>query len=59
MRAATPAPDPAEPEAPKESVATWFDSGGRYHLHAELDPDRGRIVANALGEARDRLFRDG
>ena len=59
VRAATPPADPAEPAAPPESVATWFDRHGRYHLHAELDPDRGRVVDTALREARDRLFRDG
>ena len=42
-----------------ESVSTWVDDDGRYHLAGELDADRGRIVDAALSAARDRLFRDG
>ena len=38
VRAATPPADPAEPATPTDSVATWFDRHGRYHLRAELDP---------------------
>ena len=63
VRAATPAPDPVAPDdplaVPSESVESWFDDAGRFHLRAELDPDRGRVVDASLGEARDRLFRDG
>jgi hypothetical protein len=59
VRAATPPADPAERATPTESVATWFDRDGRYHLRAELDADRGRVLDGALREARDRLFSDG
>ncbi len=59
VRVATPAPEPDAPDAPGESVAKWFDDDGRWHLAAELDSDRGRLVDAALGEARDRLFRHG
>ena len=47
------APDPATVEPPAESLAGWFDDDGRYHLRGELDPDHGRIVDQALTEARD------
>ena len=40
-------------------VSGWFDDDGRYHLSAELDPDHGRVVDAALGEARDALFGAG
>jgi hypothetical protein len=60
VRAARPAP-PAPPPAdePTESVQGWFDDDGRYHLRAELDADRGRIVDAALTEARDGRFQAG
>jgi len=60
VRAATPAPYP-QPDTPEptESLSGWFDDNGRYHLHGELDPDRGRIVDAALKEARDSLFQAG
>ena len=48
--------DDPEPEAPCESVAAWFDSAGRYHLKAELEPDHGRVVDAALAAAKDTLF---
>lgn len=59
VRVATPAPEPDAPDASGESVAKWFDDDGRWHLAAELDSDRGRLVDAALREARDRLFRHG
>ena len=50
-------PPPAEP--PTDSVSSWFDDAGRYHLSADLAPDRGRLVDAALSAARDRLRSDG
>jgi hypothetical protein len=35
------------------------DGDRRFHLHADLDPDTGSIVEQALREARDGLFRAG
>ena len=43
---------PAAPDAPDESVSTWFDRDGRFFMSAELDADRGRIVDAALSAAR-------
>ena len=51
-------PDQIPPAPPTESVSWWCDDSGRWHLHGELDPDRGRIVDAALREAGDRLLRD-
>ena len=51
--------EPAAPDTPDETVATWFDRDGRFFVSAELDADHGRIVDAALSAARDRLFRDG
>ena len=60
VRAARPpAPPPDEDDEPSESLATWFDDDGRYHLRGELDADHGRIVDAALTEARDALFHQG
>ena len=61
VRGARPAPPaPSNPElVPTESVVSWFDDDGRYHLRGELDADRGRIVDAALTEARDALFHAG
>jgi hypothetical protein len=50
--------DDPQPVAGGESVSSWFDDSGRWHLAAELDEDRGRLVDAALAEARDRLFHD-
>src|SRR5262245_39685983 len=42
VRAARPpAPPPDVDEEPTESLTTWFDDDGRYHLRGELDADRG------------------
>ena len=41
----------------RETVAGWFDDDGRYRLRGELDPDHGRIVDQALTEARRRCSR--
>ena len=57
-RPAPPTPTPSAP-GPDESLATWFDDDGRYHLRGQLDADHGRIVDAALTEARDALFRAG
>jgi hypothetical protein len=51
----TPPPD----DPPADSVSAWFDDAGRYHLAADLAPDRGRLVDAALSAARDRLRADG
>ena len=61
VRAARPAPPTPDDkdDGPGESLAGWFDDDGRYHLRGELDPDHGRIVDTALGEARDALFGAG
>ena len=59
LRAARPTPDPDRGEAAVESVSSWFDDDGRYHLAGDLDADRGRLVDAALTEARGRLFSDG
>jgi hypothetical protein len=48
----TPPVEPAEPDAPEESVNTWFDAGGRFGLSSELDADHGRVVDAALSAAR-------
>ncbi|MDQ3469672.1 MAG: DUF222 domain-containing protein [Actinomycetota bacterium] len=60
VRAAKPSPCPKPPAPdPVESLSGWFDDDGRYHLRGDLDPDHGRIVDAALGEARDALFQAG
>ena len=60
VRAARPAPaTPPATEARPESLVTWFDDDGHYHLRGELDEDHGRIVDSALQEARDALFHAG
>ena len=59
VKMAHPPVEPAAPDAPDETVSTWFDRDGRFFLSAELDADRGRIVDAALSAARDRLHRDG
>ena len=60
VRAARPSPCPKPPAPdPVESLSGWFDDDGRYHLRGDLDPDHGRIVDAALGEARDALFQAG
>jgi hypothetical protein len=60
VRAARPpAPPPDVEDEPTESLRTWFDDDGRYHLRGELDADHGRVVDAALTEARDRLFHQG
>jgi hypothetical protein len=51
--------DDAESVESSEQVRAWFDDDGRYHLHGELDADRGRLVDAALTEARDALFQAG
>jgi hypothetical protein len=56
-------PPPADPEqpsaaAPTDSVSTWTSDDGRYHLHADLSADHGRVVDAALRAARDRLRQD-
>src|SRR5262245_40887745 len=57
VRAARPpAPSPQPDDVPTESLATWFDDDGRYHLRGQLDADHGRVVDAALTEARDALF---
>ncbi|MGI9031393.1 MAG: hypothetical protein ACR2HP_15630, partial [Ilumatobacteraceae bacterium] len=38
VRAATPAPEPTEPDTTTESVTKGFDDAGRFALHADLDP---------------------
>ncbi|MET0144022.1 MAG: HNH endonuclease [Ilumatobacteraceae bacterium] len=59
VRCSQPVVEPAAPEAPTESVRTWFDDDGHYQARISLDADHGRIVQAALQAARDRLFRDG
>ena len=54
-----PVAEPSAPDAPVESVSTWFDEDGRYQARISLDGDHGRVVDAALHAARDRLFRDG
>jgi Domain of unknown function (DUF222)/HNH endonuclease len=56
-RPAAPAPPPAD--EPAESFTGSFDDDGRFHMRGELDPDHGRLVDAALGEARDALFQRG
>jgi HNH endonuclease len=50
---------PKPPEEPTDSVSSWFTEDGRYHLTADLGPDRGRVVDAALSAARDRLRAEG
>lgn len=56
--APTPEPERPTPPEPTDSVATWTSDDGRYHLHADLSADHGRIVNSALRAARDRLRHD-
>ncbi len=57
-------PEPTEPDvkpAPpqREYVSLQQDEDGTWRLSGSLDADHGAVVDAALGEARDRLFRDG
>ncbi len=56
-------PSPGDGAAGERAPVDWcsFHLGddGRFQLHLETDEITGRIIENALTEARDRLFHDG
>jgi hypothetical protein len=65
-RAARPDPTPTSSSAdapdeksPVESFVGWFGDDGRYRFHGELAADHGRLLDQALSEARDALFHAG
>jgi Domain of unknown function (DUF222) len=53
--------EPASAPAPKdrEHFSLRPDEDGSWSFHGRLDADHGAILDAALGEARDRLFREG
>ena len=60
VRVARPTPPAPEPGVERsEELSTFFDDDGRMVLRGRLDADHGRIVDQALSEARDALFHDG
>jgi hypothetical protein len=52
-------PEPATGTPEREYVSLQQGEDGTWSLHGRLDADHGAVVDAALGEARDRLFRDG
>jgi len=52
-----PSQQPAPSELPHDSVSLCFGDDGRFHMSADLGAELGAIVANAMREARDHLFR--
>lgn len=51
-------PDGGPADPPEDTVTSWTGDDGRYHLHADLSADRGRVVDAALTAARDRIGGD-